>query len=57
MLLMGLAGAGKSYVIGNLVNLLGDSVKVMAHYGKAAIAINGETIMGAFGMGIGSKHK
>ena len=48
MEISGPAGTGKSTIIAQLINLLGDEVIVSAFTGKASLAINGTTINRAF---------
>ena len=44
LIITGLAGSGKSYVIDALKNLLQDSCKVCAYFGIAAFNVKGQTI-------------
>ena len=44
LILTGLAGSGKSYVIESLKNLLGDNVRTCSYYGVAAFNVKGLTL-------------
>ena len=44
LILTGLAGSGKSYVIESLKNLLGDNVRTCSYYGVAAFSVKGLTL-------------
>ena len=44
LIITGLAGSGKSYVIDALKNLLQNSCKVCAYFGIAAFNVKGQTI-------------
>ena len=56
LLLKGLAGCGKSYVIDALRNLLLNKCRVLAYTGKAACNVNGITLHSLLKLPIGSKR-
>ena len=56
LLIMGIAGTGKSYLIDSLRNLLQTKCRVLAYTGKACFIVNGVTLHSLLKLPIGSKR-
>ena len=57
LLIKGIAGSGKRYVINALRNLLKMECRVLAYTGKASFNVNGITLHSLFKLPIGSKRQ
>ena len=56
LLIMGVAGTGKSYVIDSLRNVLQTKCRVLAYTGKASFNVNGVTLHSLLKLPLGTKR-